>query len=85
MVAVGQHVAPVERNGALLYSTYCIGCHTTQVHWREHRLVKDWTSLNQQVRRWQENVAPGLDDADVAAMAKHLNGLYYHLPEPSAT
>ena len=64
--------------GALLYSTYCIGCHTTQVHWREKKLATDWTSLKAQVRRWQSNAGLGLSEDDIAAIAHHLNDVYYH-------
>ena len=69
-----------EPRGELLYSTYCIGCHTTQVHWREKRLATDWTSLKAQVRRWRENIGLGLEEDDVAAVAWYLNSLYYHFP-----
>jgi len=70
--------------GELLYSTYCIGCHTTQIHWRDNKLATDWTSLRNQVRRWQQNVAPGLAEEDITAIAKYLNDLYYHFPATSA-
>ena len=83
-VSVGQSSETREPRGELLYSTYCIGCHTTQVHWREKRLATDWTSLNFQVHRWQQNVAPGLADDDVAAIAIYLNDLYYHFPATDA-
>ena len=69
-----------EPRGELLYSTYCVGCHTTQVHWREKRLATDWASLLAQCRRWQQNSGLGLSEDDVAAIARHLNGLYYHYP-----
>jgi mono/diheme cytochrome c family protein len=62
----------------LLYSTYCVGCHTTQVHWREKKLATDWTSLKVQIRRWQGNAGLGLSEDDVAAIAQYLNDLYYH-------
>jgi len=78
--AAGQGSRTDETNGELIYSTYCIACHTSQVHWREKRLATDWTSLKFQVSRWQANVGLGLGDDDVAAVAKYLNGLYYHFP-----
>jgi hypothetical protein len=78
--AVGQLTQPDERRRELLYSTYCIGCHTTQVHWREKRLATDWTSLKNQIGRWQSNIGLGLGEDDVAAIARHLNRLYYHFP-----
>lgn len=73
--------AEMEKSrGELLYTTHCIACHTTQVHWREQRLATDWPSLTKQVRRWQENTLLGWDDQDVAAVASYLNTLYYHFP-----
>ena len=67
-----------DPRGALLYSTYCVGCHTTQVHWREKKLATDWTSLKAQVRRWQSNAGLGLSEDDIAAITQYLNDLYYH-------
>jgi mono/diheme cytochrome c family protein len=78
--AAGQGSRTGEQGGELIYSTYCIGCHTTQVHWREKRLATDWASLKFQVRRWQGNVGLGLGEDDIAAVANYLNGLYYHFP-----
>jgi mono/diheme cytochrome c family protein len=80
-LAAGQSPGPEQPRGELLYSTYCIGCHTTQVHWREKRLATDWASLKFQVNRWQQNAAPGLGEDDIAAIASYLNGLYYHFPD----
>jgi mono/diheme cytochrome c family protein len=71
-----------ESSGELLYTTYCIGCHTTQVHWREKTLVTDWTGLRLQVRRWQGNVGLAPSEDEVTAVAAYLNALFYHLPEP---
>ena len=68
--------------GELLYSTYCNGCHTTEVHWRAKKLAFDLTSLKNQVRRWQDNIALGWSEDDVAAVAGYLNGRYYHFPTP---
>ena len=79
-VVASQSAGTGEPRGELLYSTYCIGCHTTQVHWREKRLATDWTSLKLQIYRWQQNVAPGLGQDDADAIARYLNGLYYHFP-----
>lgn len=69
-----------EARGELIYSTYCVGCHTTQVHWREKRLATDWTSLLAQCRRWQRNSGLSLGEDDIAAIARHLNALYYRYP-----
>ena len=75
--AAGQDSGAGRPRGKLLYSTYCIGCHTTQVHWREKRLATDWASLKSQVRRWRENVGLPPDESDVVALAAYLNNFYY--------
>jgi mono/diheme cytochrome c family protein len=78
--AFGQSSGTGEARGELLYSTYCIGCHTTQVHWRAKGLVTDWISLKGQVRRWYRNVGLGSEEDDIAAVARYLNDLFYHFP-----
>jgi mono/diheme cytochrome c family protein len=80
----GQDSGVPDQRGELLYSTYCIGCHTTEVHWREKRLATDWGGLREQVRRWQQNVAPRLTEEDGIAIARYLNHLYYHFPATDA-
>ena len=80
----GQATQADEPRGELLYSTYCVGCHTTQVHWRDKKLVVDWTGLKKQVRRWQSNVGLGLAEEDIAAIAQYLNRLYYRFPATDA-
>ena len=69
-----------ESRGELLYSTHCIACHTTQIHWRDKRLATAWVSLTEQVRRWSSNTGLGWSEGDIVAVAKHLNTLYYHFP-----
>ncbi len=66
--------------GELLYSTHCIACHSTQVHWRDKKLVTNWTSLRTEVGRWQKSTGLGWGDDDVAAVTRYLNALYYHYP-----
>ena len=83
-LAAGQEPRTSEPGGELLYSTYCIGCHTTQMHWREKKLAKDWNSLNLEVRRWVGNLGLGIGEDDVAALARYLNGRYYHFPATDA-
>ena len=68
--------------GELLYSTHCIGCHNTQVHWRDKKLVTDWKSLESEVRRWQKLSGLGWGDDDIMKVARYLNALYYHYPTP---
>lgn len=66
--------------GELLYSTHCIACHGTQVHWRENKLVTDWASLQSQVQRWQGISKLGWNNEDIEDVARHLNTIYYHYP-----
>lgn len=68
--------------GELLYSTHCIACHTTQVHWREKKLATDWRSLQSEVRRWQGASGLGWSNQDIAEVARYLNALHYHYPVP---
>jgi len=66
--------------GELLYSTHCIECHTTQMHWRAQRLVHDWESLRAQVRRFQGVARLQWNEQDIDDVARHLNDTIYHLP-----
>ncbi len=84
VAASGQFRGTTDSRGMLLYSTYCVSCHTTQVHWREKKLATDWTSLKAQVRRWQSSAGLGLSEDDVAAIAQYLNDLYYHFTATDA-
>jgi hypothetical protein len=72
---------PAEPRGELLYSTYCTGCHTTEVHWRDKKLATDWATLKAQVRRWSTNTGLAWGEDDVLAVTRHLNTLYYHFPD----
>lgn len=67
--------------GELLYSTHCIACHNTQVHWREKKLVTNWASLKSEVRRWQEISKLGWTNEEIKDVAQHLNIIYYHYPK----
>jgi len=80
-VVIAQPDKEVSR-GELLYSTYCIACHTDKIHWRDGKLAKDWSGLNVQVRRWQGVVGLKWSDSDIGEVARHLNVLYYHYSEP---
>lgn len=72
--------------GELLYRTHCIGCHTTQMHWRDARRATDWPTLVEQVSHWQarNNLGWGRDDID--EVARWLNATIYGFPraEPRA-
>ncbi|MBL8385500.1 MAG: cytochrome c [Burkholderiales bacterium] len=80
--ASAQDKAPRSR-GELLYATYCIGCHGTQVHWRDKRLARDLRGLTEQVRRWQANTGQNWDEADIREVVNHLNRRYYKFGGPT--
>jgi len=81
--AVAQ-TTPAPARGELLYTTHCIACHTTQVHWRAGKVVTDWASLLAQVRRWQDTAALQWSDADITEVARHLNATIYRFPSATA-
>jgi mono/diheme cytochrome c family protein len=64
----------------LLYSTHCIECHTTQMHWRANRQAIDWDTLKFQVRRWQGVANLGWTEADADDVARYLNDTIYRFP-----
>lgn len=66
-----------EARGQLLYETHCNVCHTSQIHWREQKLVTDWDSLVAQVRRWQYIGGLSWSEDEVSDVAHHLDKLYY--------
>lgn len=66
-----------ETRGQLLYLTNCSACHSTEIHWREKKLVTDWSSLKQQVRRWQAIAGLKWTDADIDDVAHYLNTQFY--------
>jgi mono/diheme cytochrome c family protein len=73
--------APAATRGELLYSTHCVTCHTTQMHWRNDRQAFDWDSLKVQVRRWQGNADLAWNEADIAEVSRYLNETIYHYPQ----
>jgi len=62
-----------QSRGELLYTAHCISCHTTQMHWRDSRAARDWTTLKFQVRRWQNAASLGWPDSDIQEVARYLN------------
>lgn len=78
--AMAQEV-PVPSRGALLYDTHCRACHDEQVHWRDRRAARDWPGLKAEVARWQAAARLGWTEADILAVARHLNETVYHLPQ----
>lgn len=76
--AAGAHA---QSRGELLYSTHCIACHTSQMHWRDKKVATDWTSLKFQVQRWQSNAELGWSEADVQDVTRYLNeSIYRYAP-----
>ena len=86
-LALGLAFAPrarAESRGELLYTTHCIACHTTQIHWRDNKQATDWPSLLVQVRRWQTNTSQAWTEDDILQVARHLNDSIYRFPRPLA-
>lgn len=80
--AAHAQAAPPPSRGQLLYSTHCIECHNTQMHWRTHKQARDWDSLKAQVRRWQATADLGWTETDITDVARHLNETIYKFPQP---
>ncbi len=73
--------ALAQSRGELLYTTHCISCHTTEMHWRDKRSANDWTGLKFQVRRWQDAASLAWSDADVLDVARYLNESIYRFDQ----
>ncbi len=69
-----------QTGGELLYSTHCIACHTTQMHWREKKLAVDWNSLKAQVQRWQATTGLGWKEDEILSVTRYLNDSFYQYP-----
>ena len=74
---------PPPTRGELLYTTHCVACHTTQVHWRDQNVATDWEHLKAEVRRWQHAAGLQWSEADVVEVARYLNDTIYHHPQRS--
>lgn len=82
---VGTALAQIKADtlrAELLYSTHCVGCHNTQLHWRDKKSARNWASLKAEVERWQKTSGLGWREEDVTDVARYLNALYYRFPEP---
>ena len=73
--------AMAQSRGELLYTAHCISCHTTQMHWRDSRAARDWTTLKFQVRRWQNAASLGWPDSDIQEVARYLNEAIYRFEQ----
>lgn len=83
MLAACAGPASAQARGYLLYSQHCVECHTQQVHWRDERLAKDWTSLNTQVRRWQAVASLNWNEEDIQSVTRYLNTRFYDFRAPT--
>lgn len=86
-LCLGLHVspAPAQSRGELLYNANCVACHNEKMHWRGRKLVNDWDSLEEQVRRWQQASSLGWRDQDIMEVSRYLNDRFYGFAPPSAT
>lgn len=75
--------AMAQSRGELLYTTHCIACHNTQVHWRDQRLASDWNSLKAQVQRWQGMALLDWPEDDIVEVTRHLNERIYRFAPPA--
>lgn len=81
LAAAGATMA--QSRGELLYTTHCIACHNTQVHWRDQRLASDWHSLKAQVQRWQGMALLDWPEDDIVEVTRHLNERIYRFAPPA--
>ena len=76
--------APPASRGELLYTTHCIACHSTQMHWRDQRRATDLDSLREQVRLWQGRAQLSWTEDDIAEVTRYLNERIYRFERASA-
>lgn len=76
---------PDSVRGELLYKTHCIACHTTEVHWRDRRVAKDWQSLLSEVRLWQKTANLDWREKDIIDVTQYLNTEHYHFAGPKVS
>jgi mono/diheme cytochrome c family protein len=75
--------AQAPSRGELLYTTHCVACHSTQMHWRQKKLATTWDTLKTQVQRWQGVAGLDWSEVEVEEVARYLNDTIYHYPEPA--
>lgn len=81
-LTMGQN-AMAQSRGELLYTTHCIACHTTEMHWRDKHTVHDRASLQTEVRRWQDTAALGWSESDIVDVSRYLNESIYRFGQKS--
>ena len=78
---VAAPTAMAQSRGELLYTTHCISCHTTEMHWRDKRSASNWAGLKVQVRRWQGAASLAWSDDDVLEVSRYLNDSIYRFEQ----
>jgi cytochrome c5 len=73
--------ASAQSRGELLYTTHCIACHDTQVHWRDQRRATDLDSLKAQVRLWQGRALLSWTEDDIVEVTRYLNQSIYRFSQ----
>jgi hypothetical protein len=82
---VAATLAMAQSRGELLYTTHCITCHTTEIHWRDKSSVSTWFGLKFQVQRWQEVAALAWSEPDILDVTRYLNDSIYHFEQTVET
>lgn len=77
LARVELHAVQDRSRGQLLYETHCVSCHGKEIHWRDKKLVRDWSSLVAQVQRWQRNGGLGWSSEEVEDVARYLDATIY--------
>lgn len=75
---------PDLERGKALHETHCVLCHDASPYQRTARLAKDYASLRDQVRRWQDNSGLQWSAADIEAVTAHLALTWYGFALPAA-
>ena len=73
--------AMAQSRGELLYTTHCIACHTTEMHWRDKRSATNWPSLKDQVRRWQDAASLAWTESAILDVSRYLNETIYRFEQ----
>jgi len=68
--AQGQPQPPAPSRGEMLCRTHCAECHSSQMHWREKKVVRDWLSLRAQVTFWQAQARLAWGEDDITEVAR---------------
>jgi mono/diheme cytochrome c family protein len=76
--------ASAQSRGELLYTTHCIACHSTQMHWRDQRRATDLGSLKEQVRLWQGRAQLSWTEDDIVEVTRYLNQNIYRFDQATA-